>query len=247
MSWSSSNNQGKDFTPGKFKSMRGDVRDTLTAGAQGRGVAVDPFQGELVAGIAPGEQSQLGRIGGFAADEDANFRASQQSLRAIAGGSQLDFQNDPAFQKILDFSQRRLAGGFNQREEEIKALFARAGQELPNSSPFAESQSRIFESRTQAATDLEAQLIGQEFGAARDRQMLAGTQLSNLETQRLERALSTLEANGLPRLIRDMGLERGREEFARRQDQILKLIGLQTEAASPHLAGTGKSSSVSIL
>jgi hypothetical protein len=247
VSWSSSNNSTKDRTPPEFRKLRGEVAGRLSAAAGGAGPATSAFEGPLVADLTGGEQAGIDRITGLVGGAEAGGAQSQEFLQGLVGGQQLDFYNDPAFQQMLEFSGKRFLGAFNEREEAQKALFARAGHELPNSSPFAEARSRISDAKSSGLADLEAQLIGQEFGAARDRQANAVTQLSNLETARLDRARESLEAEGLPRLIRDMGIERGREEFGRRQAAIMQALGLELEAASPHLGGEGSSSSVSIL
>ena len=246
MTWSSSKSKAKDYTPKAFKRLRKGTAEQIQAAAQGRGPTVDAYKGQLVAGMEPGEQSALESVAALGAGS-ASDRQGERYLRSSIAGQELDFYNDPAFQEMLDFAGRRFVSGFNAEEEANKALFARAGHQLPNSSPFAEAQGRISDAKAQGLADLSAQLIGTQFADAKQRQFESVGQLSNLETDRLARARETLEAESLPRLIKDMGLERGREEYARRQELIMKALGLQLEAASPHLASTSKQSSGGIL
>ena len=248
MSGGSSKSKAKDLTPPEFAALRGEIAGRLSDAAGGQGPATqafDPGAGGFAAGPTDQELAQIANIQGIAGNEGTS--QTQAFLESRLRGDEFDFTNNPEFNKILDFAGDRFLGAFDQREEANKALFARAGQRIQDSSPFAAAQSRISEAKAQGLSDIGAQIIGQQFGAARERQFEAAGQLSNLETARLERAREALEAAALPRLIADLGLERGREEFARRQDNILKALGLELEAASPTVGVSSSSVQVGIL
>ncbi len=249
MSGGSSRTRSRDLTPGEFVGLRPGVASQLRSESFGGGpgtVAFNP-EGGFAAGIGGPEQAALDRVLTPDADRVQSEAATRDFLLSRIRGDELDFTNDPAFQRILDFAGNRFLSGFNEREEANRALFSRAGQRIQDSSSFADAASRISEAKSQGLVDIGSQLIGQQFGAARNRQFDAAGQLSNIEAGRFDRQREALEAASLPRLIADLGLERGREEFARRQDNILRALGLSLEAASPTIGQFSESLQVGIL
>ena len=252
MSGSTSSSKGKDLTPGEFGELRSGVRRTLQGSLKDRlGGGLQGFRpgqvntGNFTTQLTGAQREGIDQVQALA--DPNNSRQQLQTLQGIAGGNQLDLQNDPVFNANLDVLGRRVLGAFDPQEEANKALFARAGQQLPSSSAFAQSQSRISESKQQALTDLAAQFGGQQLQSNRDRQLQAGQQLQALEQSRLERAQAALETQDLPRLIEDLGLERAREEFGRRQAAIREQISLAAAVSSPTIGTRSKSSSGGVL
>ena len=250
MSGGSSSSKAKDLTPEEFTGIRAPIAGELTSGfGQGAGLqAFDPAAasgGGFVAGLTGGQQAGLNQL--QALSDPAGSQGAFSTLQGIAGGNQLDLANDPVFNQNLDFLGRRFAASFDPKEEANKALFARAGQQAPSSSAFANAQSRISEAKTQGLADLAAQFGGQQLQANRDRQIQASSALNTLEQGRAERAQANLTAQELPRLIEDLGLERAREEFIRRQQAIQQNLALAGGLASPSIGQFSKSAQGGLL
>jgi len=244
MSFGDSSTKPKDLTPAQFKQLRSPTRDQLLGASAGTGPFAG-YTGPMAAPITADETAAIGNVQAAAAP--GNTAMSSDYLRNLIGGSQVDLSADPEFAKVLDFAQNRFLSGFDATEEANKALFARAGHQVQDSSPFANAASRISQAKSQGLADVESQLIGSQLNTTRDRQFDAVTALSGLDTAQLERGVKELEAVALPRLIADMGLERGRAEYARRQELLLRALGLQLEASSPSVGSVGTGQQVAVL
>lgn len=86
------------------------------------------------------------------------------------------------------------------------------------------------------------------FEDAAQRSLTAAQTAPALEQVQFDKLLSNLEAQALPRLIEELGIERGLAEFERQQGQLVQLLTLVGQLSSPTVAQTpGKTGSTGLL
>lgn len=131
-----------------------------------------------------------------------------------------------------------------------------------SSSPFETAEARMQTGLANAMGDVSTQMVSENYARERQaqqnavRQFLQNQQIganieSNLANQimqagqlgseiesgigerRLQTLLSNLEAQALPRMIEQQGIDRGLEEFRRERDELLQLLGVGGELGTP--------------
>lgn len=197
------------------------------------------------------------------------------NLGETIGGKYLSPESNPYLQSTLDSALNRaqssLMDQFGDIQRSDRAAFARAGQNPNASSPFAMARARAGADTKNAlgnaTSDITAQILGGNYQAERGRQLAAQGQYAGLQGQqygqeramqmgatdqatqqaqsRLMNAMRGLESAGLPRMIKDVGIERGLQDFQFRQNQMMNALGLGGQLASPTLGSTSKSKGTS--
>src|SRR5690606_35241971 len=96
-----------------------------------------------------------------------------------------------------------------------------------------------------ALAGLDAAGIGQQrqaqaFESQQGRQLQAGAQLGQQQlagqVAQLEAQLQNLQAQGLPRLVQQLGIDAGLQEFQRQQAQLMQLMQLMAGISVPSTA-----------
>jgi hypothetical protein len=218
---SRSSSKTKDITPEEFTGLRRPFADSLRGFLSAEG---GQYPGELVAPITGDE---LGAIAGIGDTFDRFLASYQPGLEATARGDFLrDVPNNPFLGGAIDFIRRSVNDAFDAESASRRALFSRAGQVIQESSPFSESQSRLEVDRQDR---LASQIAGAAlplYEAERQRQFGAADQAKAV----LEASRGVLEAKALPRLIADLGVERGQALFTERLNRLLALFGVLDSA-----------------
>lgn len=180
---------------------------------------IENFQ-DVVAPALRAEFTNAGQqIGGQGSSPFHMAAARAQSGLANAMG---DIGSEMAFQ---DLSQRQQLQ--SQEFQQLRDLMV--GQEL--------------EGRGQ---DITAQGANQTAALqGRGQQLDAAGQAAGIDRQQLENTLATLEAQALPRMIEQLGIDRGMEEFRRREDQLLQALQMAGQLASPTVASVSRSTGTS--
>lgn len=216
-----------DTTPEAFTELRDPtsnaLRNILTGGGQ------QAFGGQTVSPITGNEQALLDRIFGQAQQPSSAQQQSLQTLEAAAAGQGLTPQSNPFLAATIEAAQRPLIEQFNEQTlPGLRAQFTRAGQQIQDqgSSPFDLATARASSGLANALGDVSTQLAGQNFQAERQRQLQAATAIPEVERAQLDQTLRALEAQALPRLVEQFGIDRGLEEFRRRQQTLLQAIQL---------------------
>lgn len=205
--------------------MRTPFVESLTSvlGGQGR----PAYEGQLVAPIAAGEQRGLGSVEGAATDP-----LRQGLLQQTLGGSFLPGQAgaNPFLEATIRAAQRPTLQGLEEvLSRTLPGRFTQAGQFIQpeGSSAFDRAAAIATRGAADASGDIATKLAGQTYEAERGRQQQA-IQLGQGEVETL---VSNLKAQGLPRLIEDLGVERGLAEFNSRMQSLMQ--ALQIAAGSP--------------
>jgi hypothetical protein len=172
-----------------------------------------------------------------------NDQARSDLLGQTLGGDFLSPETNPGLRDLIGYTNRAINDTFNNEDLAQRSLFSRAGQMLPESSPFAAAQADLAGARLDAIGKNVAQLTSGAYEAERGRQVQAVDQSRADAEYEFNRQLEYLQATALPRLIDEVGFERGFEEFNNRVAVLAQALGLAGQVTAPALATEGKTSS----
>lgn len=163
------------------------------------------------------------------------------ALRAefTGAGQQIQGQGSSPFQEAAARAQSGLASamgdiGTNLAFQDFAQRQALGSQEFQQLRDLITSQEL-----TGRQQDLQAQTT------ERQQQLEGVAQAANIDRQQLEGLLANLEAQALPRLVEQLGVDRGLEEFRRRQDQFLQALQMAAQVSSPTVATVGRTTTPS--
>jgi len=218
-----------DVTPDSWNALQpqvaGGISGLLSSGGG------DAFTGPMTAGITSNEQMVLNNVMGVGAQPSAT-QGALGTLSGTATGS-MDPNTNPMLASLIQTAQRPIIEQF--QEEVVPGLrsqFTQAGQQIQGegSSPFQMAGARAASGFASALGDTATQVTSGE----RDRQQQAAMAIPGLERQQVDTMLATLEAQALPRLIEQLGIDRGMEEFRRREQQLLQALSLGAGVSAPN-------------
>lgn len=256
-----------DVTPSEFRGLRGPVADQLRSFINTGGGPM--AQGPFAAPLRPQEQTLLSDI--FRSTRTpALTPGAQDTIGQTISGQFLDPASNPFLSRTIEAAQRPVVEQFQDVVmPRLRGDFTRAGQFIQQrpgtrpgtraegmSSPFDEAASRASRGLADALSDISTQIAGQNFQAERTRQQQAALAGPTIDAQTLERLTTGLQAQALPRLVEQFGIDRGLQEFQRRIQVLLTVIqsagalgapqtvtfeGTQgTNPAGPFLQGAGQ-------
>jgi hypothetical protein len=254
-SYQQSTTRAKDLTPDEFKELRQPIADLFRNAFPDIGKFLGgnlPFEApeNLDAYRAPlslGEQRSLTDLNELGESRESSTDVLSRDLldRTIAGDF-LKPEDNPNLRNIISLTNRAINDSFNDQGLEQQGLFARAGHQLNESSPFAQAQGALNADRLNAIADATAQLAFGVGEAERGRQMEAlelnrGETRANAEAE-FNRQLNLLAANALPRLIDEIGFDRAFVEYQSRINALSQALGLAA-GVTPATAVTESQSS----
>lgn len=201
----------------------------------------------LVAGMSPEEQALVQMIVGGAGGNALTGATSDQALATLRG-DYLSPQSNPFLAAYIQAAQRPVTEQFNRTTvPNLLGRYTQAGQQIQGagSTAFAGAANTAANDFTQSLSDISTRISEGAYNAERDRQTgMVGTanQISNDELQRLQKRL---ESAALPRLIQDLGIQRGIAEFNRRMQVIMDALKLASGVSAPTVANSQSSSGTS--
>lgn len=220
----------KDLTPYEYRALRpfvaGQAQDWVTTGGPA-------YEGAFAAPITAAETEMLGDIRSQALVPTAGETAAGTMRLGTLQGRYLTPESNPALDAYIQAAVRPIRSAYLDENMAAKALFSRAGQRIQESSPFSRLQIRSNEAYLNAIKDATAQIVAPAYEAERGRQMEASTQEREQAQMAFDRAQGALEAQALPRLIEQYGIDAGREEFARRTALLAEILGLTANLTMP--------------
>ena len=219
----------------------GDVSDIL------RGVPTAP--GPLVADIAPGEQAVLDQLLARASGEPTGV--AQNLLAETIGGAFLpgaEGGGNPFLESAIEAAQRTSLRGLEETlSRTLPGRFTQGGQFIQpqGSSAFDRAAAVATEGVGAEISDIASELSFAGFEAERGRQQAAASELPQVSATEVNTLIQNLQAQALPRLIEQLGLDKGTEAFNKQMNDLLQVLALTTNATQPVIAqeGSGKSSS----
>lgn len=225
-----------DVTPRQYEGLRPDVASNLESlMASGGGPT---FQGDFTAGMTDAEKATLNQIGNQVQPSQASQQANQQ-LSSTLSGDFLSPESNPFLQGTIEAAQRPVIENFeDQVMPRMRSKFTQAGQFIQpeGSSPFDMAAAEALSGLNNELGDISSEIAGQNFQQERGRQMQAAQLAPQIDRAQLDQLVKGLEAQALPRMIEQMGIDRGLEEFRRRMDVLLESIKTAGGLSSQNIA-----------
>ena len=228
-----------DYTPSEYVRLRGitesTLRDIIESGGGER------YSGPFVAPLTPTEEEQLLLLNELQLPSD-NLLAAEGLIGDVIGGDYLTPDSNPFLRSYVSAAQEQVREAYDADNEARRAMFARAGHRLPESSPFAMAQVEASGEFAEALSDIATQVYSGAYDAERERQGQYIELQQSLDAQRWQIAVQNLEAQALPRMIDQMGIDRALEEFYRRQELLAQALGIAGQLSAPTLGYTTRGS-----
>lgn len=236
-----------DFTPEEFKGLR----PTLAAEIHKSIGGGNNYQGPYVAPITGTEQSVLADLMGMAGSGtprqgylDQVIAGGFQGLNPAATGA----MSNPFLDAAIRAAQRPTLEGLTETlTRDLPGRFTSAGQfvQPQGSSAFDRAAAIATRGVSDTLGDIATNMSYQNYEAERGRQFQGfenerGRQQEAVQLSRAEvdTAISNLQAQGLPRLIEDMGIERALATFKDQVNNLLGVLQLLGGVSGPTIANT---------
>ena len=252
----------EDLLPAEFRWLRPGYAQTLGTAfpaLQQYFSGQDGFEGpssseldDLRAPMTQGEEDVLAKLHTMLAGDPNQILADDVIARTL-GGEYLSPKDNPGFADLLRFTNQTIGEEFDREDLEQRGLFARAGQVMPESSPFAKASADLSKARMDAIGKNTAAMTYQNYEAERGRMTEAIEQRRANAEFEFRRQYEGLQANALPRLIDELGFERGFEQYQMRINALMQALGITGGVTAPALgqfgssAGMGMNFGVSLL
>lgn len=235
---SGSPSQVVDTTPDEFVGLRGPIAQSIRQ-IINRGGSPQ-FQGQTTADISGNEQALLDQIFGATTNNPFSDTA-RNTLTQTAQGQFLSPDSNPFLQQTIEAAQRPI---IQQFEEQVlpntRSQFTNAGQFIQatggnesGSSPFDVAQNRAGRDFINSLGDISTNIASQNFQAERGRQQEAAMSAPGFEAAELESLVQGLQAQALPRMIEQQGIDTGLEEFRRSIGDLLQILSLGGSLGTP--------------
>ena len=226
-----------DQQASEFKGLRGQFSGALSALLQQGGGP--EYSGPLVAGLKPPEQTALdataastydpNRAGLLASTLKGNFLPGQPGANPFMDAAIRAAQR-PTLEGLTETLSRALPGRFTQAGQFVNPR---------GSSAFDRSAAIATRGAANAVGDIATNISNEQYGQERNRQQ----QAIQLGQQDVQTMISNLQAQGLPRLIEDTGIERGIGLFNSRVNNLLDILKTVAGVTAPVIANEGKGES----
>jgi hypothetical protein len=195
--------------------------------------------------MRPGEQNAINQVQGTATDP-----ARQQYLRDVMAGKYMPGQNgqNPFFDAALTAAQRPTMQNLQETlSRSLPGKFAMAGQfgqgggagqpSTGGSSAFNRAGAIATQSGANMMGDIAAKMGSDAYTGERTNQQ----QAVQLQQNDVDALMKNLQAQGLPRLIEDMGIERGLAAFKERSEGLLKALQIAAQVTAPVIGNASTS------
>jgi len=246
---SKSTSEPVDMTPKPFKNLQqpfADILKQLLGTGTGGGMTGIPQYGaaeaqaagqNLAAPMTANEQTSLDQLQQQSVNPNAqNYINDLLAGKYLPGGEMAN----PFLNASIEAAQRPTLENLEETLSRVlPGRFTQAGQmtQPQGSSAFDRAAAIATRGATQAMADIATQLSFGTQEAERGRQQEAIT----LNSQQLDSQIKNLQAQGLPRLIQQLGIDNGLQEFQTRIQALLAALGVTQAATSPTVATKGES------
>lgn len=231
-----------DLTPDEFSNLRGPFADALLSSLTSGG---PQYGGPLNAPIGANEQTSLNQLMG----QTGPNTDRQGYLNDVIGGKYLPGSSggNPFLDAAIREAQRpTLEGLTDTLTRALPGRFTAAGQftqgnsgQQGGSSAFDRAAALASNGAANALAGIATNMSYQGYNDERNRQQSA-VQLDQAE---VDTTIKNLQAQALPRLIQEVGIERGMQLFQTNVQSVLATLQLLAGVTQPHLANTSQQTS----
>lgn len=212
-----------DLTPAPFKALQkpfANVLQGLLSGGAGSPLAGIPdYIGQTTAPVTGPEQALLTSLQGLVGGVGSNLLAD------TAAGKYTDPSTNPFLKAYIEAAQRpTLEGLANTLSRTLPGRFTAAGQfvQPQGSSAFDTAAALASQSAGNVLKDIASNIGFGAYEAERGRQ----NQAIQLGQDEVKTIISNLQAQALPRLIQQYGLDVGLQEFNTRLNALMQILGI---------------------
>lgn len=258
---SKSSSKPVDMTPQAFKNLQQPFANLLTdvmnsfnasGGAQ---ALTQGYKGDLVAPITEGETQALDQLNQQTNGQNLNslIQEGNSAENAAASVQKLGVggdPNDPLLSAYIKAAQRPTQQALEETlSRTLPGRFALAGQQTQpqSSSAFDRAAAIATRGAADAMGDIGTKISYQDLAAGRDRtataQQGAMDRSLTAQKQQVDQTVQNLQSQALPRLINDMGIERGIDAFNARMTALLGGLGIAGGTTTPVISTKSSSSS----
>lgn len=239
----STSTQGATSTPGNYNPFTAALSPALISALSGYlGGGLPSFGGPMVAPISDAETNVLGQLNAQTAPGNPrqNYLGDVLSGKFLAPNPYLDAYIESAQRgtknALTETLDRTLPGKFTQAGQ-----FVNRGATGEGSSAFDRAAAVATRGAASALGDIATNIAYPAYAAERQNQQQA-VALSQAE---VDTTVKNLQAQALPRMIQDLGIERGLDEFKTRLDKLLQLLATVGGVAAPSIANLSTSTGAS--
>jgi hypothetical protein len=230
-----SESKQKPYVPASWIPLQGRSASVLTDLMRG-----GPEYGGIFS--VPMTSAESASLSGITGAAGAGLDYGQDALDATMRGDFLRLDSNPFAQDAIRSAQRPILQAFEEGEILDRFNFANAGHSLPESSPFARARSIATRGLADSLSDVSSDFLNRQFQAERQNQLAATDIARQLQGDQFQRRLEALQAQALPRLIAQYGVDQGLAEFRRRAELMLASAQVAGGLAAPIVLGSSKSS-----
>jgi len=224
-----------DPTPPEFVGLREPIAEGLRGfiGGEQKFLDSQQFQNidQFTGQITSGETGALGGLGNFI-DANPLQGVVQDQLQQTISGQFLSPDSNPFLQQTINAATRPLLEGFERITlPGLKSDFTRLGQVIRPGEPVGRASSPFNQAAAIAqgdvlsqVSDIASKIAGENFQQERGRQLQAVRDQGQLRTSEVNNLLQRLQAEALPRLIQEIGLDRALQQFNQFTQQLLQSL-----------------------
>lgn len=239
-----------DVQAQEFQALRpqvaGNLSSYLSRLAGGAGPDLSESATSQYAAPLTGQQQSLinQTVGSVQPGGNPLIDAATGMLSRTLGGEYLTADANPYLNAYIQAAQTPVTQNFQRVVvPELLSRFTMAGQQVqgPGSSAFANAAA-------QASNDYLGQLarIGTDisygnYAAERGHQLAASGQANQFSNDQMQRMQAALQAAALPQLVRDLGIQRGLEQYNTSTQALLQALQTAVTATQPVVAQKAKS------
>lgn len=227
----------QDMTPDAFKGLQGPFAQFLQQMLQQQGGP--KYGGPLTADMSGNENSLLG---GLMNPTNGNNR--QGLLNSTMNGNFLPGQpgGNPFLESAISAAQRPTLQGLTETlTRDLPGRFTQAGQfvQPEGSSAFDRAAAIATRGAADAMSGIATNMSYQGYNDERTRQMQA-VPLSQAE---VDTTIKNLQAQALPRMIQENGIDRGIGLFKDQTQQLMQILGILAGVTQPTIASSSQGDS----
>lgn len=202
----------------------------------------------LLAGLTP---QQLASLGGLPnASNNPNLAGSMQTLGQIGNMNFINPSSNPFLASAIKGAVDPMVTAFNASTmPAMTGQFTAAGQKTSGAQPGGGSSA--FDTAASLAQKQLEQSIGQVTSGMENQNYQTGVQNTqnaaiasgNLTSGNLNNMIQTLNAQSLPQLVQQYGINQGLQVYQQRMQMLLQVLGLGGQISQPVIANTAQSTS----
>ena len=215
-----------DTTANEFVGLRKPLADALNSFLTTGGGPT--FKGPFTAGLTGPQKGILNRVTSLAGGPSDLQNQGRDVLGKTIRGDFLSPNSNPFLQDTIDAATQGTLRNFKEIQlPRLQGGFTAAGHTIQpgGSSPFDRAAALAQGDTLNTIANIATNIASQNFQNERTRQADAVRQAETITGQDIDRAIQALQANELPRMIEQLGIDRGLEEFRRQINTLLQAVG----------------------